>query len=320
MLRNCIRWGILGTSYISEVMASAIEESSLGQIEAIGSRTMVAAQSFAEKFAIPTQYDNYQSLLDNQEIDVVYIGLPNHLHKEWIIRAALAGKHVLCEKPLVMNVGELQEITSITDECQIICMEALMYRCHPFTQKIKELLHNRSIGEIKLYTATYSANIAEIANPIAGGCIRNLGCYPISLIRLLANAEPIELQAMGRVNPNNQASILLKFADNSMGVVSTADDMEMYWQFDVYGAEGHLQVLTNPWLPTQNDNRLLITRLNEPAKEIHVSAEKSLYTYQIDLMNHMILNDDALNSERISLADSHGNIAVLETWLQQIKE
>ncbi|KTC92110.1 Gfo/Idh/MocA family protein [Legionella cincinnatiensis] len=322
MVKNSIQWGIIGTSYISDVMARAIEESSSGQLEAIGSRSIVTAQSFAEKFAVSHYYDDYQAVLDNSEVDVVYIGLPNHLHHEWIIRAALAGKHILCEKPLVMNVHELQEVISITEESQVLCMEALMYRCHPLTQKIKEIIHNKSIGEVKLYNATYTANIAEIANPIAGGCIRNLGCYPISLIRFLSDAEPIEIKAMGRINPrsknDNQASILLKFENNAMAVVSTADDIEMYWKFDVYGTEGHLTVVTNPWLPTQDNNQLLIYRHHEPAMEIHVSAEASLYTYQIDLMNHMILNEDALNSKRISLLESYGTISVLETWLQQI--
>ncbi|QEY50048.1 Gfo/Idh/MocA family protein [Legionella longbeachae] len=323
MVKKSIRWGIIGTSYISEVMARAIEESSTGLLEAIGSRSMLTAQTFAEKFAVPHYYDNYQAILDNPEVDVVYIGLPNHLHQEWIIRAALAGKHILCEKPLVMNVRELQEVIAITEESQVICMEALMYRSHPLTQKIKEIIRNKSIGEVKLYNATYTANIAEIANPIAGGCIRNLGCYPISLIRFLADAEPVEIKAMGRINPvsnnDNQASILLKFENDALAVVSTADDIEMYWQFDVYGTEGHLQVVTNPWLPTQDNNLLLVCRHNEPALEIQVAAEASLYSYQIDLMNHMILNGDTLNSKRISLLESYGTISVLETWMQQVK-
>jgi predicted dehydrogenase len=202
-------------------------------------------------------------------------------------------------------------------------MEALMYRSHPLTKKLQELVQSKIIGEIKLYTATYTANIAEIANPTAGGSIRNLGCYPISLIRLLANAEPIEISAKGRMsqknNTDNQASVILKFPDHSMAVVSTADDIDKFSQFDIYGTEGSLKVVTNPWFPTCDDNKIFVFRNDEKAPiEIIVTAEKTLYTYQIDLMNKNILSGDTRRVNEISLSDSLGNTVVLESWLKQV--
>lgn len=321
MLKQPIKWGILGTSYISEVMANAIHESSTSQLLAVSSRSSDKAKLFSAKFSIPKFYDDYQALLDDEELDAIYIGLPNHLHKEWIIRCAQAGKHILCEKPFVLSSSEAQEVIAVIKKSQVFCMEALMYRCHPFTKKLQDLVQNKIIGDIKLYTATYTANIAEIANPTAGGSIRNLGCYPISLIRLLANAEPNEMCAMGRLNQknstDNQASILLKFADESIGVVSTADDTEMFWQFDIYGTKGNLKVVTNPWLPTQDNNKILIFSDNgESPTEINVTADKSLYTYQIDTVNENILDLD--KNGGISLLDSLGNTIVLETWLKKI--
>lgn len=318
-----IKWGILGTSYISHVMASAIQESNLSQLRAINSRSLASAKEFAEKFALPTFYCNPHELLEDPDIDAVYIGLPNHLHKEWIIQCAKAGKHVLCEKPFVISPQEAQEVIAIVNDANVFCMEALMYRCHPLTQKLKELIESKIIGEIKLFNATYTANIAAFANPTAGGSIRNLGCYPISLIRLLANAEPVEIIASGRLNPmtklDNQASVILKFADNVMAVVSTADDFEMYWQFDVYGTEGHLKVVSNPWLPERENNQIMIY-LNEQKSpiEINVTAEKPLYTYQIDTLCHNVLNENFTNHNGISLQDSLGNITVLDNWLKQI--
>lgn len=324
MQNKLIKWGILGTSYISEVMAKAIHESTTSELIAIGSRSPSKAQNFAERFFIPKYYDNYQALLNDDEIDAVYIGLPNHLHKAWMIYAAEAGKHILCEKPFVIGIDDAREVISMVEKSNVLCMEALMYRHHPFTKKLQELIQHEIIGKIKLYTATYTANIADIANPTAGGSIRNLGCYPISLVRLLANAEPTSICGTGRVsqknNTDNQASVILRFPDNAMAVVSTADDIEMFWQFDVYGTEGNLKVMTNPWLPSLEDNKILIYRDHEKTPiEINVTADKSLYTYQIDAMNKNIHHKIDLNHDGISLSDSLGNTIVLESWLHQVK-
>lgn len=319
-----IKWGILGTSSISEVMANAIQESQSSKLVAIASRLKTTAKNFANKFSIPNIYDNYQMLLDDEDIDAVYIGLPNHLHKEWIIRCAKAGKNILCEKPFVISIDEAQEVISIVNQSNIFCMEALMYRCHPFIHKIKEMIDSKIIGDIKLYNATYTAHIADVANPTAGGSIRNLGCYPISLIRLLANAEPIEIHGTGRINPvnktDNQASVILKFADESMAVISTADDIKMTWQFDVYGTKGHLKVVTNPWLPNRDNNKILVYLNGETTPfEININAEKSLYTYQIELTNTQIMNKGTDNFNEKTLLDSLGNTTVLENWLKQVK-
>lgn len=321
MLKTPIRWGILGTSYISEVMANAIQESQTSELLAIGSRSIETAKKFSRKFSIPKFYDDYQQLLNDKDIDAIYLGLPNHLHKDWIIRCAKAGKNILCEKPFVISIEEAHEVILAIEKSNIFCMEALMYRHHPFTKKLKDLIQSKIIGEIKLYNATYTANIADVANPTSGGSIRNLGCYPVSLVRLLANAEPIEITGIGRMsqknNTDNQASIILKFEDNSLAVVSTADDIEMFWQFDIYGTKGHLKVISNPWLPNCENNKILIYLNNEETPmEINVRAEKSLYTYQIDAMNIQIRDRNSV--EEISLFDSLGNTVVLETWRQQV--
>lgn len=323
MLEKPIKWAILGTSYISEVMANAIHESQTSELLAIGSRSLETGKAFSKQFSIPRIYDNYEALLQDKDIDAVYIGLPNHLHKEWMIRCAQAGKNILCEKPFVISVQEAHEVIAATKKYNVFCMEALMYRCHPFTKKLKELIQSKIIGDVKLYNATYTAHISDIANSTAGGSIRNLGCYPVSLVRLLANAEPVEIIGRGRLSQkndtDNQASVILKFQNESLAVVSTADDIKMFWQFDVHGTNGSLKVISNPWLPGRDNNKILIQLNNEEApREITIQTEKSLYTYQIDTVNNHIKNKNI--SEGISLLDSLGNTIVLETWLKQVKE
>lgn len=318
-----INWGILGTSFISEVMAKAIHASKTSQLIAVGSRSQASGQRFAHSFTIPKIYDDYQSLLEDRDIEAVYIGLPNHVHKEWIIRAARAGKHILCEKPLVLNAVEAREVMAVIEEAGVFCMEALMYRFHPLTQRLYDVVQSGVLGTIKLYNAIYTANIAQIANSLAGGSIRNLGCYPISLIRLLASSEPVAIIAMGRCDvkkqTDNQASALLKFADDTMAVVSTADDWEMAWQFDVYGTSGCLKVVTNPWLPEKESKYLLQAYADNEVKEVTVNSVKPLYTYQIDAVNQQIVNRGSEGNLGISLTDSLGNIIVLDTWLNQVR-
>lgn len=318
-----VKWGILGTSHISEVMANAIQESQTSQLVAIGSRSIIKAKNFSYKFSIPKYYDDYQKLINDHDIDAIYIGLPNHLHKEWIIRCAKAGKNILCEKPFVVSSEEAREVISVVEKSNVFCVEALMYRFHPFIKKLEELIQSKCIGETKLYHATYTANIADIANPTAGGSIRNLGCYPISLVRFLARAEPIEICGIGRMNKRNktdsQASVILKFEDNSMGIISTADDIKMFWQFSVCGTKGYLKAVTNPWLPSCDNNKILVYLFDDTIpEEINVQADKSLYTYQIDFTNMQIMKRDSAN-DGISLSDSLGNTIVLETWLRQVK-
>lgn len=322
-----IQWGILGTSFISEVMANAIHESEIGKLVAIGSRSKDTAERFAERFAIPKAYTDYDALLHDDEINAVYIGLPNHMHKEWMIKSARAGKHILCEKPFTTNITDAHEVIAAIELNNVICMEALMYRHHPLVKKLQELIHNQILGCVRLYNATYTAHIADIANPIAGGSIRNLGCYPVSLVRLLAQAEPIAIQGMGRLAANNhtdnQASVMLKFADQSIAMISTADDIKMSWNFHIHGSEGTLRVKTNPWLPECDNNKIQIDFYDgRPSIEINVPAEKSLYTYQIDCINRNITQQNVSDSDchGITLTDSLNNTIVLETWLNQVKQ
>lgn len=169
MSEKTINWAILGTSYISEVMAKAIHESKTSNLVAVGSRSLEKAKAFSTQFSIPKYYTHYEDLLKDEDIDAIYLGLPNHLHKEWIIRCAQAGKNILCEKPFVISIEEAHEVISVIEKSKVVCMEALMYRCHPFIQKLQELVQSKIIGDIKLYNATYTANISEIANPTAGG-------------------------------------------------------------------------------------------------------------------------------------------------------
>jgi predicted dehydrogenase len=320
MSQRKLNWAILGTSYISGVLHEAIEASDTGTSYALLSRTAESGKEFAKKFPVKKIYHDYNALLQDPDIDAVYIALPNHLHKDYTLKAIAAGKHVLCEKPFVMTAAEANEVITALKNSNVVCMEALMYRHHPQTLKLKEFVESGVLGEIKYCNAVYAANIADIANRTAGGSIRNLGCYPVSLIRYLLDAEPDSILAAGRVNTaintDNQAVAIMQFGGNILATVTSVDDMEMYWQFELHGTKGILKMISNPWLPEQTGNRFVVHTHDSGPVEICIDADKPLYTYQIEVMAQKIYKKQSLSD--ISLQDTYGNAVVLEVWLQQL--
>lgn len=323
-----VKWGILGTSPISVKLAQAILASKTSELVAVASRSKEKAAAFAARFGLPFVCDDAEALLANPEIDAVYIGLPNHLHKEWIIRAALAGKHILCEKPFVMDMQEAREVEAVLAQTSVMCMEAIMYRSHPLTLKLCELMREKILGDVKLIHAVYAADIKDLANPIGSSAILNLGCYPASLIRLLVGqslglpfAEPNKMLSsgvLGDAQRDHQASTVLHFNRDIVAIISTADDMGMFFKLDIYGGRGHLHMQTNPWMPTQAANVIHLTLADGARETIHVQADKPLYTYQIDTLNRLIREGKNNAWDVVTWDESLGNVALLEHWRQQV--
>lgn len=325
MKAKFVKWGILGTSFISQEMAGAIAGSSQGQLSAVASRDGNRAQDFSEKFSISKRYTSYQDLLNDPNLDVIYIGLPNHLHKEWTLKALDAGKHVLCEKPLALNAQDVLDMITAAHTRGLVCMEAIMYRCHPLIQKLRTIIQDNVIGTIQFFQAAYTAKIAHLANPIAGGAIYNLGCYPLSLIQYLSNAKPVSIKAQGSANldhPHNdtKASVILGFDDHSIATISVSDDLAMSWQFVIWGTEGRLEMITNPWFPLSGKQVFRIYRSSEESpREVQVTSPDSVYTYQINTFNQLILEPGSSVQEKISLQESLDNILLLEQWHKAVQ-
>ncbi len=318
-----IRWGILGTMWIADAMVEAIQSTELSAVLGVASRSETRAQAFADKYGIKHRYSDHQQLLDNPDIDAVYIGLPNHLHKEWIIRCAKAGKHILCEKPFVLNAAEAEEALAAVKKHQVFCMEALMYRCHPFIEQLRDLIASGVIGEIKCITAAYTANIAGLANTTAGGAIRNLGCYPLSLTRTLLEDEPLSILSTGQLGASDGndhvAAAILTFKNGVTATITTADNVDMHSQFTVYGSEGVIDVLTNPWLPDTINQVMLKTDGEQETLTFH--ADKMLYAYQIDCAaEHISRAQLSPQAPAVTWEHSLGNAALIEAWLKQVKQ
>ena len=181
-------------------MIPALKKSDMAQVAAVASRDTTRAHLFASEMDIPQSYGDYQALLDDDEIDVVYIPLPNHLHKEWTLRAAEAGKHILCEKPLALDAKECREMIAGAQANGVQLVESFMYRHHPRILAAKEMVRSGMIGEIRTIESAFTFKL-ENADDIryqpemGGGALMDVGCYCVNLSRLMAGREPITVQA-----------------------------------------------------------------------------------------------------------------------------
>ncbi len=211
-----LRWGILSTAKIARTaVIPAIQQSKNGVVAAIGSRQLASAQQAAQAANIPLALGSYEELVASPEVDAVYIGLPNNLHKEWTIRAAEHGKHVLCEKPFALNAAEVEEMIATAQSNHVFLMEAFMYRFHPQFAKLKQLISDGAIGNLQVIRSAFGflmtnpdTNI-RMKPELGGGARMDVGCYCVSMSRLVAGTEPVEVLANAVVGSSGVDETLL---------------------------------------------------------------------------------------------------------------
>lgn len=204
-----LRWGVLGAAEIArEAVIPAIQASTNGRVTAIASRDPTRATEFARAFAIEHVSDSYDALLDRSDIDAVYIPLPNSLHAEWSIRAAEAGKAVLCEKPIATDTAEAQRVAEACSRLGVPLMEGFMYRFHPQTARAREIVRTGAIGELREVRAHLSVNFMQPPDPanvrlqkgLGGGTLLDMGCYTSDIARMFFAAEPVSVTATWRMD------------------------------------------------------------------------------------------------------------------------
>ncbi len=331
-----LRWGIVGAGSIAEAFALGATTCRTGELRSVGSRDIAKAQSFAAKFAIPAAFGSYSELLADGETDAVYICTPHPMHVEWVLAALEAGKHVLCEKPISMNLPEAEKMFSVAEKRRLLLMEAFMYRCHPQTKKLVELLSEDAVGEIISIQATFSFQAGF--NPesrlfkkeLGGGSILDVGCYPVSFSRLVAGvaegagfADPAEVRGAGFVGASGVdewAAAVLKFNSGMIAQVSSGVSVNQDNSARIYGSGGRL-LLPNPWVAGRKnpeDGRIIMQRNGKAPEEILVPANRTSFSYEIDVF------DDAVASGKptpehpaMSAKDSLGNMRVLDSWRRE---
>ena len=209
-----IRWGVLGAARIATTkVIPAMQQCQLGEIAAIASRDRVKAETAARDLAIPRAYGSYEELLADPAIDAIYNPLPNHLHVPWSIRAAEAGKHVLCEKPIGLNAAEARELIAARDRTGVVMGEAFMIQTHPQWVRMRELVHGGRIGPLRGAVGTfgYFKRDAENVRNVrewGGGGLLDIGCYPIKAARMAFAEEPTRVAGTLVRDPDFHTDIL----------------------------------------------------------------------------------------------------------------
>src|SRR5690606_5282482 len=209
-----VRWGVIGCASIAmRKVLPAMKQASNCDILAIASRDPAKAAAAAAELDIERHYGSYESLLADPDVEAVYVPLPNHLHAEWTVKAAEAGKHVLCEKPLALTAAEATTMVDACERAGVSLMEAFMYRLHPQWVRARELVESGRIGELCAIEASFAyhntdpANIRNIAE-MGGGALMDIGCYPVNVARMMFGGEPADVHAAIRRDPTFGTDIL----------------------------------------------------------------------------------------------------------------
>jgi len=310
-----IRWGVLGVAKIATAkVIPAMQRASNVEIAAIASRDLNKARAAAEQLGIPQAYGSYEELLADPSIDAIYNPLPNHLHVPWSIRAAEAGKHVLCEKPIALSVAETNELIAARDKARVKIGEAFMARTHPQWLRAAEIVRSGRIGELRVVSGYFSyfnrdpKNVRNIAE-IGGGAIMDIGCYPITLSRMLFAAEPVQVHAFIDRDPefktDRLASVILQYPQGHASFTCSTQ-LVPYQRMHIFGTTGRIEIEIPFNAPPDKPTRIFV---NDEVEEFPVCDQ---YTIQGELFSRAILENTEVP---VPLEDALKNMSVIEKIL-----
>jgi len=290
---------------------------------AVASRDPARAAAYAHEWGIPRSFGRYEEMLADDEIDVVYNPLPNGLHAEWTIRAARAGKHVLCEKPLAITVEEVDAIAEAARQAGVVIAEGLMYRHHTLTREVKAMVERGTLGELRVVRGCFTFPLTREADvrldpTLGGGCLWDLGVYPISYARLMTGTEPVEAfgwQTLGPTGVDVDFAAQLRFPANVVLQCDTGFRAAFRRDVEIVGSEASLFV-PNPFKPGPSEPVHLVR--GEDRQTIQVAgSEAHLYLGEVeDLADAVLL----ARKPAVSLADSRGTVAAVVALLASARE
>lgn len=321
MTEPTLRWGLLGTGRINRALIAPLRISPRNRLAAVASRDADRARAYAAEWGIPRWFGSYEALLADPEIDVAYISLPNSLHAEWTIKAAQAGKHVLCEKPLAVTVEEVDAVAAAARQAGVVAAEAFMYRHHPQTLKVQELIAGGAIGRLRLVRGGFTFPLTRPGDvrldpALGGGSLWDVGCYPISFARAVIGAAPVEVfgwQVTGPTGVDLTFAGQLRFPGEVLAQVDSGFQSALRMVMEFVGDAGRI-TLTNAFKPDASSH--LYLRRGDETETLRF-PEQELYLGEVEDMADAILLG---KPPRVTLADSRENVATILALLRSARE
>lgn len=306
-----LRWGILGTARIVRRLVEPLRSRG-HRLVAVASRDQGRAEAFAREWEIPRAHGSYEDLLAAPDIDAVYIPLPNSMHAEWTIKAAAAGKHILCEKPLALTVGDVDAMAEAAARHGVVLAEAFMYRHHPVTLEARRLILEGTIGRVQHLRGAFTFLLTGDRNVrldprLGGGGLWDIGCYPVSWMRYVLSAEPLEVSATVITGPTGvdiAAAATLRFPGDSIGQFDCGFTAPFRTEMQVVGSEGVLDV-PHPFKPGTTE--VIIVRRGEETTRIPIEGG-ALYQLQVDDLRRAAREGVPA---RVPPSESRGNVATI---------
>jgi D-xylose 1-dehydrogenase (NADP+, D-xylono-1,5-lactone-forming) len=310
-MTRTVKWGIISTANINEALISGAHASSKVEIIGVASRDRARADAYAGSWDIPRAYGSYESMIDDPDIEAVYISLPNNLHCEWTIKAIRGGKHVLCEKPLTRRVADAEAVFDAAEQNQRLVSEAFMYRHHPQTRRVAELVAAGAIGELRLIRATFSYALYDEMNirlrtDAEGGALMDVGCYCVNASRLLGG-EPETVASHAWYGPTGTDWVFaatMKFPNNVVGLFDCGTALPRRDELEAIGSDGSVFV-DDPWFCRKP---IIELRRNGELEQIETEPHDP---YRLELENL----SDAIRSESellLGRADALGQARALQ--------
>ena len=316
-----VRWGVLGDAEIGrEKVIPAMQKGACTEVVALASRDLDKAKRSAAVSGIPKAHGSYEALLEDPVVEAVYIPLPNHLHVPWSIKAAEAGKHVLCEKPIALDVAEAKTLVAARDRAGVLVQEAFMVRTAPQWLRARELVQSGAIGELRAAQWSFSYmnmdadNVRNIAD-IGGGAAYDIGCYPINTCRFVFGTEPRRVVALIDRDPTFRTdrldTVILDF-HNGQASFLCSTQLVPYQRAQFFGTTGRIEVETPGNAPPDKANRLFVddgSVLGGGSAKVEELPVADQYTIQGDVFSQAIRG---VGPQAYTLEDSLGNMAVID--------
>jgi predicted dehydrogenase len=320
-----VRWGILSTAKIGrEKVIPAMQAGKLCEVVALASRNKEQGKLMAEQLNIPVVYNSYDQLLNDPQIDAVYIPLPNHLHVEWAIKSLKADKHVLCEKPIGLSAAEAKQLLETArKKPQLKIMEAFMYRFHPQWQQAKKMVNDGKIGKLKTIQSFFSyfnidPNNIRNQKDMGGGGMMDIGCYCISISRFIFGDEPLRVLADVEYDPvlhtDHIASGILDFSGGT-ATFTCSTQLVPYQRVNIMGIRGRIEIEIPFNAPTNKPTRIWLHTKDNTEEIVFDTADQ--YTLQCDQFSKAILNNEPVPTP---LEDAVNNMKVIEAVFESARE